>query len=118
MTAIKVGWAREQYARDRYDVEVDLADLPDILIEHEVDPAYAGEIPFSRKLTILRLVAEVHATDVYLRREAAAAGWNGKTKPVPEAVLQVNAQLAGVKAQLEKVLAGYKPAKVPEPAGT
>lgn len=118
MTAIRVGWAREQYAKDRYDVEVDLADLPDILIEHEVDPGQIENIPYSRRLTIMRLVAEMHATDVYLRREAAAAGWDGKTRPVPEAVAKVSARLSGVKAQLAKILDSYKPAKVPEPAAT
>ncbi len=92
MTAIKAGWARKDYGRDRYDVEVSLDDLPDILIKHKVDPAYA-DIPYSRKLTILRLVAETHATDVYARREMAKhPGWNGKGTP-PVAVADVLGRL-------------------------
>jgi hypothetical protein len=117
MTAIKVGWARKDYGRDRYDVEVDLDDLPDILVEHEVDPAYADKIPYSRKLTILRLVAEMHGTDVYARREIADAGWNGRGTP-PVAVADVLGRLRVIKGQLDKILADYKPAEVPEPVST
>lgn len=118
MTAIKVGWARKDYGRDRYDVEVSLDDLPDILIEHEVDPAYADKISYSRKLTILRLVAETHATDVYARREIADAGWEKSKGAPPGAVADVLGRLKVIKGQLDKILADYKPTEVPEPAGT
>jgi hypothetical protein len=117
MTAIKVGWARKDYGRDRYDAEVDVADLPLILIEHGVDPAQIDNIPWSRRMTIVRLAAEVHATDVYARREIADAGWNGKSTP-PEAVAKVLTQLKAAKAQLAKILADYKPDEEPVPAGT
>jgi hypothetical protein len=117
MTAIKAGWARKDYGRDRYDVEVSLDDLPDILVEHKIDPERAGEIPYSRKLTILRLVAETHATDVYARREIADAGWNQKGTP-PAAVADVLGRLRTVKGQLAAILADYKPAEEPVPAGT
>lgn len=117
MTAIKAGWARKDYGRDRYDVEVSLDDLPDILAEHEIDPEQAGRIPYSRRLTILRLVAETHATDVYARREIADSGWSGRGTP-PAAVADVLNRLKVIKGQLDKILADYKPAEVPEPAGT
>jgi|tagenome__1003787_1003787.scaffolds.fasta_scaffold18760370_2 hypothetical protein len=117
MTAIKAGWARKDYGRDRYDVEVSLDDLPDILAEHGVDPERADEIPYSRKLTILRLVAETHATDVYARREITDSGWGGKGAP-PATVADVLGRLKVIKGQLDKILADYKPAEVPEPAGT
>jgi hypothetical protein len=117
MTAIKAGWARKDYGRDRYDVEVDLADLPDILAEHGVDPVKTDAIPYSRRLTILRLVAETHSTDVYARREIVDAGWDQTGAP-PAAVADVLRRLKTVKAQLDKILADYKPAEAPEPAGT
>jgi len=117
MTAIKVGWARKDYGRDRYDAEVDLADLPEILAEHGIDPEGCDLIPYSRKLTILRLTAEVHATDVYARREAADAGWDFKGTP-PAAVADVLRRLKTTKAQLATILADYKPAEEPVPAGT
>jgi hypothetical protein len=118
MTAIKAGWARKDYGRDRYDVEVSLDDLPDILTEHGIDPEGCDLIPYSRRLTILRLVAETHATDVYARREIADAGWErGKGSP-PAAVADVLGRLKVIKGQLATILADYKPAEVPEPAGT
>jgi hypothetical protein len=114
-TSVRVGWAREQYAKDRYDVEVSLADLPLILTEHGIDPEQIDRIPYTRRLTIIRLTAEVHASDVYLRREVAAAGWKSG-QPVPDAVAQVKTRRDSFKAQLAGVLNDYRPAQAPEPA--
>jgi hypothetical protein len=114
-TEVKVGFARQQYGRDRYDHKVSMDDLPLILAEHEIDPTLIERMAYTTRLEILRLTAEVHTKTVYLKHEAADAGWQKGAKPTP-GMLGAKADLDARKAELKAVLAPYVPA--PEPAGT
>jgi hypothetical protein len=107
MTSIKIGWARGQYARDRYDTEVDLADLPLIFTEYGADPGLAETVKLSDRLEIARLFGEVHARTVYLRHEAAEAGWSKGRKPT-EGMLGAQRDLRRAQALLANLLAEYK----------
>jgi len=113
-TEIKVGWARRDYGRDRFDVAIDLADLPDILTEQGADPALASAIPYSTRLAILRAFARMIAMNEYLRREAADAGWSQGEEPTA-GMRGAKKDLDAAKTQLAGLVAPYR---VQEPAGT
>ena len=116
MTEIKVGWARRDYGRDRFDVAIDLADLPEILAEQGADPAQAGTIPYSKKLDILRAFARMTAMNEYLRREAADAGWQqGEEASAP--MRGAKKDMDAAKAKLAALVGPYR-VKEQEPAGT
>jgi hypothetical protein len=112
-TEIKLGWARQQYGRDRFDVNIDLADLPLILAEHGADPALIDTIPYTRRLEILRVQAEIFGRTVYLRHETDEAKAAGETKPTA-VMTRVKAGIDEHVERLERLLAAYRP--VPEPA--
>jgi len=80
-TSVKAGWARQQYARDRFDVAISMSDLPLILIEQGADPALLDTIPFSVRWEIIRTQAEIFSKLEYLRHEAADAGWKKGDQP-------------------------------------
>ena len=112
MTEIKVGWARRDYGRDRFDVAIDLADLPEILAEQGADPAQVSTIPYSKKLDILRAFARMTAMNEYLRHEAADAGWVQGDEPTAP-MRGAKRDLDAAKAKLASLVASCQ---VQEPA--
>lgn len=96
-TCIKVGWARRDYGRDRYDFSLDLADLPFILAEYGVDEAGYKRMPMSRRLRILHLEAEINAKTVYYEHELADARAANPQRPV------ATAAMAALKAEVPRL---------------
>lgn len=104
MTQIKLGWARQQYGRDRADFAIDMADLPLILTEAKIDPELSGSIAYSKRWDIISAYAEVLAAKAYLRHEAVDAGWR-QGQPYTDTMTKVDAALKGHQARLARLLA-------------
>jgi hypothetical protein len=104
MTQIKLGWARQQYGRDRADFAIDMADLPLVLTEAGIDPELAGSIAYSKRWDIISAYAEVLAAKAYLRHEAVDAGWR-QGQPHTETMTKVETALKSHQARLAKLLA-------------
>jgi hypothetical protein len=113
-TSIKIGFARRDYGRDRYDFQLDLDDLPAVLIEHGVDAAGYGRMPMSTRLKVLRFEVEINVKSAYHAHEAADAKAAGATTAT-DAMATLKAEVADLRAKRDAALAPYK-APVPEPA--
>jgi hypothetical protein len=105
-TSVKVGWARRDYGRDRYDISLDLSDLPDILAEYGVDEAGYARMPFSVRRKALRLEAEIDAKTVYYNHELADARAAGGQATAAMATLK--AEIPVLEAKRAALLAQYK----------
>jgi len=112
-TSVKIGFARQQYGRDRYDIQIDLADLPDILAEYGVDEAGYKRMPFSVRKKTLRFEAEIDAKTVYYEHELADAK-AGDGRPTA-AMAALKAEVPALRARRDALLAPYK-AREPAPA--
>jgi hypothetical protein len=105
MTQIKLGWARQQYGRDRADFAVDMADLPLILNEAGINPHLIEGIAYSKRWDLISAYAEVLAAKAYLRHEAVDAGWR-QGQPYTDTMTKVDGALKSHQARLAKLLAG------------
>lgn len=103
MTNIKLGWARQQYGRDRADFAIDMADLPLILIENNIAPELAGAIAYSKRWEIISAYAEVLAAKAYLQHEAVDAGWK-QGQPYTDTMTKVSAALKSHQARLARLM--------------
>lgn len=110
-TSVKIGVARLQYGRDRFDIEYDMADLPDILAEHGVDEAGYKRMPFSVRYKALRWEAEIVAKTVYYEHEAADARTTAASGQPPQATAAMAAlkrEVPELKAKRDALLAPYR----------
>jgi hypothetical protein len=110
-TSAKIGFARQQYGRDRADIQLDMADLPDILTEYGVDEAGYKRMPFSARYKALRLEAEIIAKTVYYEHEAADARREaapGQQLTLTAAMTALRREVPELKAKRDALLAPYK----------
>lgn len=116
-TSVKIGFARQQYGRDRYDVSIALTDLPHFLAEFGVDEAGYARMPYSTRMKVLRLLAEIDAKAVYYEHEVAdaKAAANGSVVQPSAAMITLKAEVPQLRTKRDELLAQYK-VKRPEPA--
>lgn len=118
-TSAKIGFARQQYGRDRVDIQIDMADLQDILTEYGVDEAGYKRMPFSARFKVLRIEAEIIAKTVYYEHEMAdarAAVVPGQQPQATAAMKVLRGEVPELKAKRDALLAPYVPEKAKEPA--
>ena len=118
-TSVKAGWARRDYGRDRFDIQLDMADLPQILADYGVSADGHERMPFATRLRVLRLEAEIIAKTVYYDHEVADARASAAVgqAPTPTAAMRaLKPEVEAMRARRDEMLAPYKPAKTPEPA--
>lgn len=109
-TSVKMGWARQQYGRDRYDASYALADLPYFLVELGVDEAGYKRMPYSVRMKVLRLLAELDAKAVYYEHELADAKAAAPVQEAPKptaAMTALKAEVPQLRAKRDALLEPY-----------
>lgn len=69
---VRSGWNSE-YARKKYDVELDEADIIRILIQHGLDPALSPRLPVAAAHSLLRWEAEIFSRQTLLEHDPEQA---------------------------------------------
>jgi hypothetical protein len=105
-TSVKTGWARQQYGRDRFDIQLDLADLPFIIAEYGVDEAGHKRMPHSVRIKVLRTEAEIIAKTVYYEHELAEARAAGSKVP-SGAMVALKAEVPDLRTRRDDLLEPY-----------